>query len=117
MDQREVPVEVVVAVVNVEAAGCSMANTADSSKEMVVVVVVVEGVVLETGSDPKDVDSKLMQTRGEGQNIAKLPVPGVDVHLLLLALHSPSRTAKCWLYDHSPQWHLLLMSATHGCAA
>ena len=40
-DQREVLVGVVVAVDNVEAADCSMVNTADSSKEMVVVVVVV----------------------------------------------------------------------------
>ena len=40
--------KVVVAVDNVEAADCLTVNTADSSKEMVVVVVVVEGVVVET---------------------------------------------------------------------
>ena len=51
--------EVVVAVGNVQAAGCSMANTADSSMNMVVV----EGVVVETGSDSKAVHSKLVQTR------------------------------------------------------
>ena len=63
MDQREVLVEVIVAVDNVEAADCSMVNTADSSKETVVVVVVVEGVVVETGSDSKVVEAKLVQTR------------------------------------------------------
>ena len=63
MDQREVLVGVVVAVDNVEAAGCSMANTADSSKEMVVVVVVVESVVVETGRDYMIVDSKFVQPR------------------------------------------------------
>ena len=52
-------VEVVVPVYNVEAAGCSMANTADGSKEMVVV----QGVVVETLSDLKVVDSQLVQTR------------------------------------------------------
>ena len=52
----------VVAVDNVEAADCSMVNTADSSKEMVVVVVVVEGAVVETGSGSKVVGSKLVQT-------------------------------------------------------
>ena len=62
-DQREVLVEVVVAVDNVEALDCSMVNTADSAKEMVVVVVVVEGVVVETGSDLKVGDSKLVQIR------------------------------------------------------
>ena len=36
------------AVDNVEAADCSMVNTAESSKDMVVIVVVVEGVVVET---------------------------------------------------------------------
>ena len=61
--QREVLVQVVVAVDNVEAANCSMVNTADSSKEMIVVVVVVEGVVVETGSDSKVVHSKLVQIR------------------------------------------------------
>ena len=55
--------EVVVAVDNVVAAGCSMANTADRSKGMVVVVVVVQGVVVETGNESKSVDSKLLQTR------------------------------------------------------
>ena len=35
---------------------------ARSSKEMVLVVVVVEGVVVETGSGTKVVDSKLVQT-------------------------------------------------------
>ena len=59
-DRREMLVEVVVAVDKVD---CSTVNTADSSKEMAVVVVVVEGVVVETGSDPKVVDSKLAQTR------------------------------------------------------
>ena len=52
----------VVAVDKVEAADCSTVSTADSSKEMVVVVVVVEGVFLGTGSDSKVVDSKLVQT-------------------------------------------------------
>ena len=56
-------VEVAVAVDNVEAADCSMVNTADSSKETVVVVVVVEGVVVQNGSDSKIVDSKPLQTR------------------------------------------------------
>ena len=62
-DRREVLVEMVVAVDKVEAADCSTLNTVDSSKEMAVVVVVVEGVVVETGSDSKVVDSKLVQTR------------------------------------------------------
>ena len=41
---------------------CSAVNTADSSKEMAVVVVVVVTVVVvvETGSDSKVVDSKLV---------------------------------------------------------
>ena len=60
-DQREVLVEVVVAVDKVGPAECSTVNTADSSKEMVVVVVVVEVAVVGTGSDPKVVDSKLVQ--------------------------------------------------------
>ena len=60
--QREVVVEAVVAVDKVN---CSTVNTADSSKEMAVVVVVVVAVVVvvETGSDSKVVDSKLVQTR------------------------------------------------------
>ena len=62
-DRREVLGEVVVAVDKVQAADCLTVNTADSSKEMAVVVVVVEGVVMETGSDSKVVDSKLVQTR------------------------------------------------------
>ena len=53
---REVLVEVVVAVDKVD---CSTVNTADSLKQMAVVVVV----VVETGSDSKVVDSKLVQTR------------------------------------------------------
>ena len=61
-DRGEVLVEVVVAVDKVEAADSSTVNTADSLKEMAVVVVVVEGVVVETGSDLKVVDSKLVQT-------------------------------------------------------
>ena len=56
--RREVVVEVVVAVDKVD---CSTVNTADSSKEMALVVVV--DVVVETGSDSKVVDSKLVQTR------------------------------------------------------
>ena len=59
-DRRELLVEVVVAVDEVD---CSTVNTPDSSKEMAVVVVVVEGVVVETGSDSKCVDWKLVQTR------------------------------------------------------
>ena len=62
-DQREVLVEVVVAVDNVEAADCSMVNTEDSSKEMVVVVVVVEGYLVKTETDSKVVDSKPVQIR------------------------------------------------------
>ena len=58
-DESEVLVEVVVPVYNAEAAGCLMANTADGSKEMVVV----QGVVVETLSDLKVVDSQLVQTR------------------------------------------------------
>ena len=49
----------VVAVDNVEAADCWMVNTAYSSKEMVMVVVVVEDVVVENGSDWTVVDSNL----------------------------------------------------------
>ena len=78
-DQREVLVGVVVALDSSEAADCPMANTADSSKEMVVVVVVVDGVVAETGSDSKVVDSKLVQIFSEGQNVAKARVLGVEV--------------------------------------
>ena len=63
MDQRVVLVEVVVAVDKAGAADCSMVNAADSSKEMAVVVVVVEGVVVETGIDSKVVDLKLVHTR------------------------------------------------------
>ena len=60
--RRQVAVEVVVAVGKVN---CSTVNTADSSKETAVVVVVVVAVVVvvETGSDSKVVDSKLVQTR------------------------------------------------------
>ena len=58
-DQREVLVEVVVAVGNVESAGCSLANTVHSSKKMVVR----EGVVVKTESDSKVVGSKIVQTR------------------------------------------------------
>ena len=60
--RRQVAVEVVVAVDKVN---CSTVNTADSSKETAVVVVVVVAVVvvLETGSDSKVVDLKLVQTR------------------------------------------------------
>ena len=49
----------VVAVGNVEAAGCSMANTVDISKKMVVG----EGVAVKSGSDSKVVGSKIVQTR------------------------------------------------------
>ena len=49
----------VVALGNVEAAGCSMANAMDSSKK----VVVGEGVAVETGSGSKVVGSKIVQTR------------------------------------------------------
>ena len=61
MGQREVVVEVVVAVDKVN---CSTVNMADSSKEMAVVVVVVVAVVVvvETGSDSEVVDLKLVQT-------------------------------------------------------
>ena len=51
--------KVVVAVGNVEVAGCSMAYTADNSKKMVMG----EGVAVETGSDSKVVGSKLGQNR------------------------------------------------------
>ena len=59
---NEVVVEVDVAVDKVN---CSTVNTADSSKEMALVVVVVVAVVVvvETGSDSKVVDSKLVQAR------------------------------------------------------
>ena len=59
--RRQVAVRVVVAVDKVN---CSTVNTADSLKEMVVVVVVVVAIVvaLETGSDSKVVDWKLVQT-------------------------------------------------------
>ena len=62
MGQREVVIEVVVAEDKVN---CSTVNTADSSKEIAVVVVVVDAVVVvvETGSDSKVVDSKLVQPR------------------------------------------------------
>ena len=61
MGRRQVAVEVVVAVDKVN---CWTVNTADSSKDTAVVVVVVVAVVvlLETGSDSKVVDSKLVQT-------------------------------------------------------
>ena len=59
-DRRDVLVEVVVAVDKVD---FSTVNTADSSKEMAVVVVLGEGVVAENGSDSKVVDSKLVQSR------------------------------------------------------
>ena len=60
--RRQVAVEVVVAVDEVN---CSTVNTADSSKETAVVVVVVVSavVVVKTGSDSKVVDSKLVSTR------------------------------------------------------
>ena len=45
-------------IVAVDKVNCSAVNTADSSKEMAVVVVVV--VTVETGSDSKVVDSKLV---------------------------------------------------------
>ena len=48
---------------DVEAADCLMVNTAERAKEMVVVVVSVEEFVMETGSDSKVVDSKLVQIR------------------------------------------------------
>ena len=59
---RQVAVEEVVAVDEVN---CSTVNTADSSKETAVVVVVIVAVVVvvETGRDLKAVDSKLVQTR------------------------------------------------------
>ena len=56
--RRKVVVEVVVVVDKID---CSTVNTADSSKEMAVVVV--EVVFVETGSDSKVVDSKVVQTR------------------------------------------------------
>ena len=108
-DQREVLVQVVVAVDKVD---CSTVTTADRSKEIAVVVVVV--VVVETGGDSKVLDLKLVQTCWEGHNIAKVHVPGVEVRLLQLVLHSPSRTAKCQLSDQLPQYHLLLL--TYRCA-
>ena len=56
MHQREPLVEVAIAVGNVEAAGCSMANAVDSSKK----VVMVEGAAMETGSvGTAVVDSKV----------------------------------------------------------
>ena len=59
LGQRHVLVEVVVAEGKVN---CSAVNTANSSKETAVVVVVVVTVVfvVETGSDSKVVDSKLV---------------------------------------------------------
>ena len=107
----------VVAVHNVEAADCSLVITADSSKEMVVVVVMLEGVLVETRSGWKVVHSKLVLTRREAHNIPIVHLPGVEVQLLLLLLHSPSRTAKCQLSNQLPQWHLLLMSAMHRSTA
>ena len=98
-DRREVLVEVVVAVDKVD---CSTVNTADSSKEMAVVVVVVG--VVETGSDSNVVYSKLVQLRWEGRNIAKVHVPGVEVRLLQPVLHSPLRTVKCPVRDQLLQW-------------
>ena len=52
-------------VVAVDKVNCSTVNTVDSSKKMagVVVVVVAVVVIVETGSDSKVVDSKLVQTR------------------------------------------------------
>ena len=58
MDQREVLLQVVVAMGNVEAAGCSIANAMDSSKK----VDVSEGVAVETGSYLKVVGCKIAQT-------------------------------------------------------
>ena len=62
LGRRQVVVEVVVAEGEVN---CSAVNTADGSKEAAVVVVVVVAVVVvvETGSDSKVVDSKLVQIR------------------------------------------------------
>ena len=62
LGRRHVVVEVVVAESEVN---CSTVNTADSSKETAVVVVVVVAVVIvvETGSDLKVVDWKLVQIR------------------------------------------------------
>ena len=59
--QREVVVEVVVAVDKVN---CSTVNTAESLKAMAVVMVVVVAVVVvvETGSDSKVADWKLLHT-------------------------------------------------------
>ena len=59
LGRRQVVVEVVVAEGEVN---CSAVNTADGSKETAVVVVVAVAVivVLETGSDSKVVDSKLV---------------------------------------------------------
>ena len=51
-------VDVVLAVGNGQAAGCSMANMADNSKKMVVG----EGVAMEAGSDSKVVGSKIVQS-------------------------------------------------------
>ena len=86
-------------VVAVDKVNCSTVNTADSSKEMAVFVVVIVAVVVvvETGSDSKVVDSKPVRTRSEGHNIAKIHVPAVEVRLLQLVLHYPSRPAKCRL--------------------
>ena len=62
MGRRQVTVQLVVAVDKVN---CSTVNTTNSSKGMAVVVVVAVAVfvVVETGSDSKVVDSKLVQTR------------------------------------------------------
>ena len=62
MNQTEVLVEVIVAVGNVEAAGCSMANTVGSSKK----AVVAEGVAMEIGSvETAVVDSKVVGSETE----------------------------------------------------
>ena len=82
-------VDMVVAVGNVEAAGCLTVNAVHSSKK----VVVSEGVAAETGSYSKVFRSKIVQTRSEGCSIAKAHVPFVEAHSLLLVLHSPLKTA------------------------
>ena len=109
----------VVAVENVVVDGCSMVRAVDKSKQ----VVVGEDVAVATGStgtvivDSKVAGSKNAQPDLGECSTAKVHVPVVVVHSLLFVWRSLSKTAKRQLCGQSPQWHLLLISATHRCAA
>ena len=64
----------------------------NSKKTVVAETVVV--VVAETGCCSEVVDSKFVQIRTEGRNIATIQVLRVEAHLQQLELHFPSRTAR-----------------------